>query len=116
MRWILLASILACTSCGWHPDTALIPDASRPAEIALHARRTQTKISGLDIEGVADIQGDGTIELVLNGAGYKTVQLRGHTTFTWDSDWYSPNAIVRYTPTSGLTKGSIMLKYRFKAR
>jgi hypothetical protein len=111
MRWILSGLILACVSCGWHPDTALIPD----AEMTLHARRTETKIYCLDVEGVADIQGDATIELVLNGAGYKTVQLHGHTTFTWGGDWYSPDAIVRYAPASRLTKGSVMLKYRFKA-
>jgi hypothetical protein len=47
MRWILSGLILACVSCGWHPDTALIPD----AEMTLHARRTETKIYGLDVEG-----------------------------------------------------------------
>jgi hypothetical protein len=114
VRWILTGLILACASCGWHPDIALIPDASRPAEMTLHARRAESKIYGLDIEGVADIQGDATIELALNGKGYKTVQLHGHTTFTWSGDWYSPDAIVRYAPASRLTKGSIMLKYRFK--
>jgi hypothetical protein len=114
MRWIPVGLILACVSCGWHPDTALIPDAGRPAEMTLHARGTETRIYGLDVEGVADIQGDATIELVLNGAGYKTVQLHGHTTFTWGGDWYSPDAIVRYAPASRRTKGSVMLKYRFK--
>jgi hypothetical protein len=113
-RWMLSVLIVACTSCGWHPDTAVIPDAGRPAEVTLHARRGETQIVGLEAEGVADIQGDATIELVLNGAGYKTVQLHDHTNFTWGGDWYSPDAIVRYVPASRMTKGSITLKYRFK--
>jgi hypothetical protein len=114
MRRTLIPLILGCTSCTWHPDTALIPDAGRPAEVTLHARRGETQIIGLDVEGVADIKGDATIELVLNGAGYKTVQLHGHTTFNWGGGWYSSDAVVRYAPASRLTTGSVTLKYRFK--
>lgn len=113
-RWLLAALVLACTtSCGRYRDTVLIPDAGRPAEVTLHAREGQTQIVSLDVKGVADIQGDATIELLLHGASYKRVQLHGHTTFTWGGDWYTPDAIVRYAPASPSTKGSITLEYRF---
>jgi hypothetical protein len=72
------------------------------------------QIIGLDVEGLANIKGDATIELVLNGAGYKTAHLHGRTTFNWSGDWYSSDVLVRYTPASRLTTGSVALRYRFK--
>jgi hypothetical protein len=64
--------------------------------------------------GVGSVDGDAEISLMLNGEPYKPKRLHGRVLFTWRGDWYSQEAIVRYTPKSAKT-GSIQLFYRFRA-
>ena len=96
----------------WPTAAAAIEDASRPIDVRLRAPQESKAVYALDVVGVGRLEGEGEIALVLNGALYKPQHLSGCVLFTWRGDWYSPEAVVRYTPAPGAS-GSMALNYRF---
>jgi hypothetical protein len=98
----------------WPAAIVSIDDASRSIDVSLRAPPDLKAIYALDVVGVGRVEGEAEIALVLNGARYKPRHLGGAVLFTWGGDWYGPEAVVRYTPTSGAS-GSIVLSYRFRS-
>lgn len=94
------------------PASVRITDCSRPAELTLLPRHQAVKVTSLHVEARGKIEGSAEITLILNGQPYKTERLNGPVKFSWRSDWYSPEAIVRYTPLSAKS-GAITLRYNF---
>jgi len=91
-----------------------IEDATRQSEATLHAPPGYDAIYALDVVGSGRITGEGEISLILNGAPYKTHHVSGEVSFTWGGDWYSPEAKVRFTPSSKAS-GSVTLHYKFRS-
>ena len=98
----------------WQPSTLRITDAGKPIEVTLHTKHHGDNVYSLHVEGRGRISGKAEISLVLNGQLYKTVRLNGPVTFSWRTDWYAPEAVIRYTPLTA-TSGFIKLSYRFSS-
>ncbi len=64
------------------------------------------------MEARGKIDGEAEITLILNGQPYKTERVNGPVKFSWRVDWYSTEAVVRYTPLTA-KKGTITLRYHF---
>jgi hypothetical protein len=102
----------ASVSLWMQPASVRITDSSKPAELKLQSRHHATSVTSLHVEARGKIDGAAEITLVQNGQPYKTERVNGPVKFTWRMDWYSPEAVVRYTPLTA-TKGTITLRYNF---
>jgi PhoPQ-activated pathogenicity-related protein len=112
---IVLAVLLVATAAVtlWvQPVTISIADAGKPTELTLVSRHHASKVVALHVEGSGQVDGAGEISLILNGQPYKTEKLNGPVRFSWRVDWYSPQAVVRYTPLTA-KGGSVTLRYHF---
>jgi PhoPQ-activated pathogenicity-related protein len=111
---VLVVVVLATTIVAlWiQPASVHIADSSKPADLKLLARHSVEKVTTLHVEGRGKIDGAGEFTLLLNGQPYKTERVNGPVKFTWRVDWYSPDAVVRYTPLTARS-GSITLRYHF---
>ena len=89
-----------------------ITDSSKPAELTLHPKHHATRVTALHVEARGKLDGEAEITLLLNGQPYKTERLNGPVKFSWRVDWYSTEAVVRYTPLTA-RDGSITLRYHF---
>ena len=115
VRFVVAASIalvVAWVAIRMTPQWERIPDVTKSTEVTLHAKLRQRRISSLDVVGFGNIDGDAEISLILDGEPYKAVKLHGQVRFVWGGTWYSPTAVVRYTP-GAVKRGSLTLRYRF---
>jgi hypothetical protein len=53
------------------------------------------------------------IELLLEGRPLRSIDVRDKEAFRWRNDWYSREAVVRYTPLR-VRGGNLTLRYRFE--
>jgi hypothetical protein len=102
----------AIVSLWIQPASVRITDSSKPAELTLHAKHNATTVTALHVEARGKIDGAAEITLMLNGQPYKTERVNGAGKFSWRVDWYSPEAVVRYTPLTA-KRGTITLRYNF---
>jgi len=65
----------------------------------------------IDVDG--EIDGSARIELLLRSEPYRSETLRNTVRVRWGGDWYSPEAVVRYTPQS-VRGGRITVRYQFE--
>jgi hypothetical protein len=94
------------------PPSVKLDDLTRSSEIVLKAPNGETAIVGLEVIGSGQVDGNARVELMLDGRVQEAALLQGPVEFRWSGDWYSPEALVRYTPGSA-TSGSVKLSYRF---
>lgn len=115
--WVLAFGIvLAVLVYVRWPGIAVVADAGLPAELHLRARAgaDHARIYGLEVIGSGHVEGGARIELLLDGQLMKSLELSDEVAFTWDGDWYRPEALVRYVPLTA-RGGRILLKYRFRS-
>ena len=106
---VLVTTIVAL----WiQPASVRITDSSKPAELKLQPQHKVTQVTALHVEARGKLDGEAEITLLLNGQPYRTERVNGPVKFSWRVDWYSTEAVVRYTPLTA-KKGTITLRYNF---
>jgi hypothetical protein len=108
----VMVLVTAVVALWIQPASVRITDSSKPAELMLHPRHSATTVTALHVEARGKIDGAAEITLMLNGQPYKTERVNGSVKFSWRVDWYSTEAVVRYTPLTA-KKGTITLRYHF---
>ncbi len=110
-----LVSLTACAigaSCSPSGQVVSIADLTQESIVQVVSPSTTKHVTSLRIRGKGSIDGAAEIELLLNGRSYRSERLNGPVSFTWDQDWYSPSAEVKYRPL-GAKGGTLKLEYRF---
>lgn len=111
---VALAAVWAVGCAPRSRAEVLISDPSRAVDLILKAPKGEKATHALTVVGTGRIEGEAQISLMLNGIPQQTQHVTGTVEFTWREDWYSPEATVRYTPSSAKT-GAIRLSYRFSS-
>lgn len=116
MRKILslfVLSVLTLVGCGPSIREVSIKDVIKSETIILKKNLSQGSVSNIQIKGMGSVDGKAEVQLILNGAVYKSESISGSVKFEWSGDWYSNDAEVRYI--SGTAKsGTLTLKYQFR--
>jgi hypothetical protein len=105
--WLVLTSRL-----GW--SEVAIADASRSTVLKIRAEPGKGNVVTLGIRGSGFVEGKSRITLILNDRPEKSADLSGEVSFEWVSDWYSPEAEIRYE-SSGARGGQLRIQYNFGA-
>ncbi|MBE9114350.1 hypothetical protein IQ249_00415 [Lusitaniella coriacea LEGE 07157] len=108
----ILAASLLTVSCDSYENSASVSDVTKEEVIVLETTKKSEDISSINIKGRGQIDGEATIVLMLNGEPYKTETLKDEVQFSWDGDWYSNTAEIRYTPVQ-VNSGDLTLEYSF---
>ncbi|PIQ25105.1 hypothetical protein COW36_15460 [bacterium (Candidatus Blackallbacteria) CG17_big_fil_post_rev_8_21_14_2_50_48_46] len=66
----------------------------------------------LDLDFSGQLEGKGTLVLLLNGKPYQRWPMQDKITGQYQGDWYAPEAQLRWQPEPG-TRGELKLRYRF---
>ncbi|KEF41963.1 MAG: hypothetical protein ER33_08170 [Cyanobium sp. CACIAM 14] len=106
----LSAALLA--SCQPAPDETVLADVTHPATITFRAA-SAGDVHAIEISGSGSIDGVARIELLLDGKPYRSLDVHDKVAFRWRNDWYSREAVVRYTPLR-VRGGSLTLRSRFE--
>jgi hypothetical protein len=109
---IVIMIVTTAVTLWLQPASVRITDSSKPAELKFIPKHNLETVSSLHVEGRGKLDGEGELSLILNGKPYKTERLNGPVRFSWRVDWYSTEAVVRYTPLTAKS-GTITLRYHF---
>lgn len=88
---------------------------SKPRSINLIAPSSQKHINALTLDISGHLNDGGILTMIHNDTTiYKTVVLSaGDVKFKYDSDWYSTNCLLKFTPNTDTTEGHIKIDYKF---
>lgn len=111
---LLLAVCAASSACSPGFRTVTISDPAAPSVITIAAAAgPQAHVTALRIRAAGSVDGNGTLELMLDGKPYRSARLSGAVSFEWVCDWYASDAEIRYRPDR-VRSGVLNLRYRFE--
>jgi hypothetical protein len=100
------------TSCSSSYRSVRIKDVRKPETVTLNKAFSQGHIYSLSIRGTGKLDGTANISLLIEGKVYRTQKLNNSINFTWNNDWYSDKAVIRYSPIN-VKYGDFIINYRF---
>ena len=109
---ILTLFVIFLASCSKYDQNVIIDNVSESQAIKL-TNNKKGNVHSINIRFSGHIQGNAQVQLMLNGNPYKTENIKGKVHLKWGGDWYSDNAIIKYTATN-VTNGKILIEYKFE--
>lgn len=98
---LVVCLLLAVTGCQRQVGQAVsVADTTQLELISIRKLSSQENIHGIRVRIRGKIDGSATIQLMLNKEPYKEAQLHGPINIEWETDWYSDEAQILYTPLS----------------
>ena len=114
LAFILLVIQLALlsTSCTKYDQRVEITDVKKSQVFILQKKPDQKDIFSMRIHCYGKLEGEAKLVLTLNGAPYKTEQIKGNVNFKMSGDWYADSMEVSYQPHN-VTSGQLVIAYAF---
>ncbi len=109
---LIVQLLLISTSCQKYDQRLDITDVKQSQLLVLQKQPNQKNIVSMGLRCYGKMVGEAQLVLMLNGAPYKTANMKGKVDFTWGGDWYSDSMELRYQP-SNVTSGQLIIDYTF---
>ena len=110
-RLLITLAFIFLASCSVYDQNISIKNAEESQTIILN-NHNKKNVFSISIKVTGHIEGNATIQLMLNNKPYKTENINGSINFKWGGDWYSNDAIIIYK-TTDVKKGNLSVEYSF---
>lgn len=109
--WPSLCLLLYACSIGQVYQEYSIEDLGKPIVDTLKAGQVD-QVIGVEISLVGEVDGEALLEIENGNGRFSRMELKGKINQTYETEWYSKNMLVKYTPVSTIQGGSLKLRYR----
>jgi hypothetical protein len=99
-------------SCVKYDQETKISAVTKAETIVLQKQADQEYIVSLHLRVHGNLDGQARLSLMLQGKNYKSEHVSGNINFTYDGDWYSNSAEIRYEPIN-VAAGTLLIDYSF---